>query len=175
MICKKTCNDCSTTSYTGHFLLANEITTTLRIVPWKPFSWSRAANVRRVVTCCDHLWGTKELLITASRKATKFLVPLSPADMRCSSFGSLKRGCFYWRTTRGEIVNDTETLLGETSSMALGFRDVRWRWLQSWQWIPTVDGWNPARKPVEVGRLSTIIYKFIYTSQVVVWDFSHQQ
>ena len=50
--------------YTGHFLLANEITTTLRIVPWKPFSWSRAANVRRVVTCCDHLWGTKELLVS---------------------------------------------------------------------------------------------------------------
>ena len=47
--------------------------------------------------------------------------------------------------------------------------------------VPTVDGWNPARKPVEVGSWNPITYKVLrlyiyrYKSQVVVWDFFHQQ
>ena len=40
--------------------------------------------------------------------------------------------------------------------------------------VETVDGWNPA--PVEVGRLSHYLWVMrFYTSQAVVWDFSHQQ
>ena len=37
---------------------------------------------------------------------------------------------------------------------------------------PTVDGRNPA--PVEVGSSSHYLQGF-FTSQVVVWDFFHQQ
>ncbi len=40
------------------------------------------------------------------------------------------------------------------------------------QYINTVDGRNPA--PVEVGSLSQYLQCF-FTSQVVVWDFFHQQ
>ena len=39
--------------------------------------------------------------------------------------------------------------------------------------IETVDARNPAL--VEVGRLSHYIEVGLYTSQVVVWDFFHQQ
>ena len=39
-------------------------------------------------------------------------------------------------------------------------------------WTPTVDGWNPA--PVEVGSLSHQL-QGCFTSQLVVWDFFHQQ
>ncbi len=42
---------------------------------------------------------------------------------------------------------------------------------------PTVDGSEIRRSPVEVGSLSMFIPLFtvVYTSQVVVWDFFHQQ
>ena len=39
-------------------------------------------------------------------------------------------------------------------------------------------GWwfrNPVNSPVEVGSLSTRIYRVLAPSQVVVWDFFHQQ
>ena len=39
--------------------------------------------------------------------------------------------------------------------------------------IATVDGQNPA--PVEVGSLSTMIYKVLAPYQAVVGDFVHQQ
>ena len=35
----------------------------------------------------------------------------------------------------------------------------------------TVDGWNPANSPVEVGSLSTIIYRVSAPSQVVIAGF----
>jgi len=40
--------------------------------------------------------------------------------------------------------------------------------------ITTVDGSAIRRSPVEVGSLSYYLQGF-YTSQVVVWDFFHQQ
>ena len=40
---------------------------------------------------------------------------------------------------------------------------------------PTVDGWNPVNSPVEGQVVYPIIYKVLAPSQVVVWDFSHQQ
>ena len=40
--------------------------------------------------------------------------------------------------------------------------------------VTTVDGSEIRRSPVEVGSLSQYLEGF-YTSQVVVWDFFHQQ
>ena len=39
----------------------------------------------------------------------------------------------------------------------------------------TVDGSEIRRSPVEVGSLSHYLQGLFFTSQVVVWDFFHQQ
>ena len=48
------------------------------------------------------------------------------------------------------------------------YSNFRVRWVN-----PTVDGWNPANH--QGWWLFTIIYRVSAPSQVVVWDFSHQQ
>ena len=48
------------------------------------------------------------------------------------------------------------------------------RWFPFWDTIllfATVDGSEIRRLPVEVGSLSIHLQHFIYTSQVVVWNF----
>ena len=46
--------------------------------------------------------------------------------------------------------------------------------VRSWKNNPTVDGWNPARKPVEVGSWTHYL-QGLYIQKVVLWDFFHQQ
>ncbi len=55
-----------------------------------------------------------------------------------------------------------------------------WSTIRSTSWFGlsvcvTVDGWNPANSPFEGKVVFPIIYRVSAPSQVVVWDFSHQQ
>ena len=40
------------------------------------------------------------------------------------------------------------------------------------EYVTTVDGWNPAN---QLRLVASPIISRVFTSQVVVWDFSHQQ
>ena len=60
----------------------------------------------------------------------------------------------------------------KVQSESLGVQKfVNWsRWFKSIPFLVQESG-----SPVEVGSLSYYLHNFIYTSQVVVWDFFHQQ
>ena len=65
---------------------------------------------------------------------------------------------------------DTQVFSGSVKRGSCGFDFLETTTLN---WLHTVDGWNPANQLRLV--VFPIIYRVSAPSQVVVWDFSHQQ
>ena len=84
-----------------------------------------------------------------------------------SKAGFFDRGSIFLRTTWWKLRDENFGFFVDQVCLVVFMAPTRW-------WVPEIRLVN---SPVEVGSLSVypVIYKLLAPSQVVVWDFFHQQ
>ena len=89
----------------------------------------------------------------------------------CSACGFFIQGHTTSRVCTPRPIIEFHLSMGSTSSQAPGFHPKHIDMFQ--MWIQTYSWWfrNPVNSPVELGSLSTIIYRDFIHPRVIVWDF----